>query len=398
MNILVLNCGSSSIKYQLLNMCGEPKVIAKGLVEKIGLPMGGFKLKGTTETYIEKPIPDHNAGLELILNGLTDPKIGVLKSLKEINAVGHRVVHGGEKFAASTVIDENVIKAIEECNDLAPLHNPANLVGIRACQKIMPGVPMVAVFDTAFHQTMPDYAFTYGIPYECYKEYGVRRYGFHGTSHKFVAEQACKFLGKDINKTKIITCHLGNGASITAIKNGKSIDTSMGFTPVAGLVMGTRCGDLDVGALTYLGKKNHWDASQMDKFTNKEGGVFGISGVSSDFRDLDAAIAEGNNRAQLALDVFIYNVKKFVGAYAAVLNGVDLIVFTGGIGEYNYKVRKGVCSDMEYLGVKFDAAANDKALGCDMVISTPDSKVTVMVKPTNEELVIATDTLNLIQK
>lgn len=398
MNILVLNCGSSSIKYQLLDMKQEPVLLAKGLVEKIGLPMGNFthKPEGKDKLTVEQPIEDHTVGMDLILKALTDPKYGVIRSLDEINAVGHRIAHGGEYFSHSVLITAEVKEKIQACSEIAPLHNPAHLKGIETMERLLPSVPQAAVFDTSFHQTLPPKAYIYGIPYEYYTDYSVRKYGFHGTSHKFVAEKACQLLGWDITQKKIITCHLGNGASITAIDKGKSVDTSMGFTPVAGLVMGTRCGDLDTGALLYICDKKELTTIEAIKLTNKQSGVFGISGVSSDFRELEAAIAQGNERARLALDVFTYNVKKYIGAYAAVLNGADLIVFTGGIGENNVVVRHEVCENLSYLGVEFDPKANEEAQGVDKIISAPHSKTLVMTITTDEELVIATDTLHLI--
>lgn len=398
MNILVLNCGSSSIKYQLLDMTKEPLLLAKGLVEKIGLPMGNFthKPEGKEKLTIEQPIENHTVGMDLILKALTDSQYGVIVSLDEINAVGHRIAHGGEYFSHSVLITPEVKEKIRACCEIAPLHNPAHLKGIETMERLLPEVPQAAVFDTSFHQTLPPKAFIYGIPYEYYKEYSIRRYGFHGTSHKFVAEKACQILGWDITKKKIITCHLGNGASITAIDKGKSVDTSMGFTPVAGLVMGTRCGDLDTGALLYICDKKELSTIEAIKLTNKQSGVLGISGVSSDFRELDAAIAQGNQRAQLALDVFTYNVKKYIGAYAAVLDGVDLIIFTGGIGENNVIVRNDICNGLSYLGVEFDEKANQEARGVDKVISSADSRTLLMTITTDEELVIATDTLKLV--
>ncbi|WP_277613058.1 acetate/propionate family kinase [Odoribacter lunatus] len=398
MNILVLNCGSSSIKYQLLDMSETPLLLAKGLVEKIGLPMGNFthKPEGKEKLTIEQPIADHAIGMNLILKALVDEKHGVINSLNAIKAVGHRIAHGGEYFSHSVLITDDVKKKIQACCEIAPLHNPAHLKGIETMEGLLPQIPQVAVFDTSFHQTLPEKAFIYGIPYEYYTKYHIRKYGFHGTSHKFVAEKACRILGWDITKKKIITCHLGNGASITAINGGKSVDTSMGFTPVAGLVMGTRCGDIDSGALLYICDKKELSPAEAVKLTNKESGVFGISGVSSDFRELEAAVEEGNKRAELALEVFIYNVKKYIGAYAAVLNGVDLIIFTGGIGENNIKVRQAICEELSYLGVDFDSKAN-QVRGEDKIISTPDSRTLLMTVTTDEELVIATDTLKLVK-
>jgi len=399
MNILVLNCGSSSIKYQLLDMSGEPVLLAKGLVEKIGLPLGSFthKPEGKDKWVTEQAIPDHSVGMDLILKALIDSEHGVIRSLDEIKAAGHRIAHGGEYFSHSVIITADVKEKIKACSEIAPLHNPAHLKGIETIERLLPSIPQVAVFDTSFHQTLPPKAFIYGIPYEYYQKYSIRKYGFHGTSHKFVAEKACKILGWDITTKKIITCHLGNGASITAIDKGKSVDTSMGFTPVAGVVMGTRCGDLDTGALLYICDKENLSNSDAVKLTNKESGVMGISGVSSDFRELDAAIQQGNKRAQLAFDIFNYDVKKYIGAYAAVLNGVDLIIFTGGIGENNKAVRSEVCQGLSYLGVEFDEAVNQSTQGEDRIISAPASKTKVMTITTDEELVIATDTLNLIR-
>ena len=333
----------------------------------------------------------------MVLDALTNDKTGAIGSLKEVNAVGHRVVHGGEKFAKSVVITDEVISAVEECNDLAPLHNPANLKGIETMEKLLPGIPQVAVFDTSFHQTLPKEAYIYGIPYKYYENYRIRRYGFHGTSHKFVAEKACKILGWNIEEKKIITCHLGNGSSITAINKGKSVDTSMGFTPNAGVIMGTRTGDLDLGALLYICEKEGLNAAQANDLVNKKSGLQGVSEVSSDCRDLQAAAESGNDKARLALDILAYDVKKYVGSYAAALNGADLIVFTGGIGENDSEVREQVCTNMEYMGIHFDVAANKGVRGQDKVLSTTDSKVIVMSITTDEELVIATDTMNLVK-
>lgn len=397
MNVLVLNCGSSSIKYQLLNMDAEPVLLAKGIVEKIGLSLGSFTYKpeGKQKVVSEQPITDHSIGMDLILRALVDENHGVLKSLNEINAVGHRVAHGGEYFSESVRVDAEVKAKIKALGEIAPLHNPANLKGIETMEKLLPTVPQIAVFDTSFHQTLPKKAFIYGIPYEYYEKYGVRRYGFHGTSHKFVAEKACQLLGWDVAEKKIITCHLGNGASITAIDGGKSVDTSMGFTPVAGLVMGTRAGDLDLGALLYICEKEGLNPEQANTLVNKKSGVQGISGVSSDFRELTDAMNAGNERAQLALDVFSYNVKKYIGAYAAVLNGVDLIIFTGGIGENDQLVRQAVCRNLNYLGVEIDEKTNLATKGKDVIISNEQSRTTVMVITTDEELVIAMDTVRL---
>ena len=397
MNVLVLNCGSSSIKYQLLDMAGEPTLLAKGLVEKIGLPVGSFthKPEGKDKYVVEEPIADHTAGIDLILKALVDPKHGVIKTLTDIKAVGHRVAHGGEFFAKSVRVDEDAKKKIAACCELAPLHNPANLKGIETMEKLLPGVPQVAVFDTSFHQTLPKEAFIYGIPYKYYENYRIRRYGFHGTSHKFVAEKACKILGWNIEEKKIITCHLGNGSSITAINKGKSVDTSMGFTPLAGLPMGTRSGDIDAGILEYLMNKYGMDIKEMVNVLNKKSGVMGVSGVSSDFRDLEEAFEQGNERAGLAVDMFNYGVKKLIGAYAAAMGGVDAIIFTAGVGENSASQRMAIASGLEFMGVKMDEDAN-KVRGEERVISAPDSKVTVLLIPTNEELMIAMDTEMLV--
>ena len=397
MNILVINCGSSSLKYQLINAETE-KVLAKGLCERIGIdgrltysPAGGEK------EVSDLAMPTHTEAIQFVLDALTNDKTGVIKSLDEVGAVGHRVVHGGEKFAKSVVITEDVKAAIEECNDLAPLHNPANLIGIAACEKCMPGVPMVAVFDTAFHQTMPGEAYMYALPYEYYEKYKVRRYGFHGTSHSFVSKRTAEFLGKDVKDMKIIVCHLGNGSSISAVKNGESIDTSMGLTPLEGVPMGTRSGDIDPAILEFLAKKENMDIFQLVNVLNKKSGVYGLSGdLSSDFRDLENAAEEGNEKAQLARDVFTYNVAKYVGAYAAAMNGVDAIAFTAGVGENDHLVRADVVKRLGFLGIELDAEANKKR-GDDNIISTPDSKVTVCVIPTNEELAIARETLALVK-
>ena len=397
MNILVINCGSSSLKYQLIDSESE-KVLAKGLCERIGIdgrltysPAGGEK------EVTDAPMPTHTEAIQLVLDALTNEKTGVIKSLDEVGAVGHRLVHGGEKFACSAVITDEMIAAVEECNDLAPLHNPANLIGVDACKKCMPGVPMVGVFDTAFHQTMPKEAYMYALPYEYYEKYKVRRYGFHGTSHSFVSKRTAEFLGKDIKDMKIIVCHLGNGSSISAVKGGKSIDTSMGLTPLEGVPMGTRSGDIDPAILEFLAKKENMDIFQLTAMLNKKSGVFGVSdGVSSDFRDLENAAAEGNDKAQLARDVFAYNVAKYVGAYAAAMNGVDAIAFTAGVGENDKNVRKAIVERLGFLGIELDEEANSKR-GEDNIISTADSKVTVCVIPTNEELAIARETLALVK-
>ncbi|MDO4311773.1 MAG: acetate kinase [Eubacteriales bacterium] len=395
MNVLVINCGSSSLKFQLINSDSE-QVLAKGLCERIGIdgrltyqPAGGEK------SVSDKAMPTHTEAIQFVIDALTDAETGVVKSLDEIGAVGHRVVHGGEKFTKSVVITDEVKAAIEECNDLAPLHNPANLIGINACQSLMPETPMVAVFDTAFHQTMPEKAYMYGLPYEYYDKYKVRRYGFHGTSHSFVSKRAAELAGRPYDQVKTIVCHLGNGASICAVENGKSVDTSMGLTPLEGLVMGTRSGDIDPAIMEFIAKKEGLDIAGLMNVLNKKSGVEGISGVSSDFRDLDNAAAEGNKQAQIALDVFAYRVAKYVGAYTAAMNGVDVIAFTAGIGENAPNVRASVCECLGYLGIEIDEEANGKR-GQEITISTPDSKVKVMVVPTNEELAIARDTVALI--
>ena len=398
MNVLVINAGSSSLKYQLLNPASG-ELLAKGLCERIGID-GRFTYKPQlpgkeTVKEAEIPMPTHNEAIQAVLNALVDEKNGVIGSMKEIDAVGHRVVHGGEKFAKSVVITDEVMAAIEECNPLAPLHNPANIIGIKACQELMPGVPMVAVFDTAFHQTMPPVAYTYAIPYEYYEKDKVRRYGFHGTSHKYVSQRAADMLGKPIEQLKLITCHLGNGSSVTAIDGGKSVDTSMGFTPLAGLPMGTRSGDIDAGILEYLMGKYGMDIKEMLTILNKKSGVQGVSGVSSDFRDLEEAFEKGNERAGLAVDMFNYGVKKLIGAYAAAMGGVDAIIFTAGVGENSASQRMDIASGLEFMGVKMDEDAN-KVRGEERVISAPDSKVTVLLIPTNEELMIAMDTAALV--
>ncbi|WP_455903284.1 acetate/propionate family kinase [Clostridium sp.] len=396
MNILVINCGSSSLKYQLINSETEG-VLAKGLCERIGIDgMLTYQPEGGEKEKSEIAMPTHTEAINAVLAALTNEKSGVIKSLSEVGAVGHRVVHGGEKFTSSCLINDDSMKAIEECNDLAPLHNPANLIGIRACQELMPGVPMVAVFDTAFHQTMPDVAYTYGIPYEYYEKYKVRRYGFHGTSHSYVSKRTAEIVGKPYDQMKIIVCHLGNGASISAVNCGKSVDTSMGLTPLEGLVMGTRSGDLDPAIIDFVGKKEGLSLDEMNEVLNKKSGMLGISGVSSDGRDLETAAESGNKRAQLALDVFDYRVIKYIGAYAAAMNGVDAIAFTAGIGENNIKMRKDVCSSLTYLGVKLDEEKNN-VRGEERIISADDSKVQVLLVPTNEELAIARETLALVK-
>lgn len=395
MNVLVINCGSSSLKYQLINSETEA-VLAVGLCERIGIdgrlthtPNGGEKIK------IDVAMPDHEVAIKMVLDALTDSKHGVLKSLDEIAAVGHRVVHGGEKFASSTVITDEVIKAIEECSDIAPLHNPANLIGINACKALMKDVPMVAVFDTAFHQTMPEKAYLYGLPYEYYEKYKIRRYGFHGTSHSYVSKRVFDIAGLDAKDSKVIVCHLGNGASISAVKNGESIDTSMGLTPLEGLIMGTRCGDIDPSIIEFIANKENLSITEVMNVLNKKSGVFGLSGISSDFRDLQQASDNGDEKAIKAMEVFVYNVVKYIGAYVASLNGVDAIAFTAGLGENDNIIREKVCEYLGYLGVKLDNDKN-KVRGEEKIISTEDSKVKVCVIPTNEELAIARETVSLI--
>lgn len=399
MIILVINCGSSSIKYQLLDMKNDDvyDVLAKGLVEKIGLETGCLQhtATGKDKYVIDLPIPDHKVGMKLVLDALTDAEHGVLKSLDDIEAVGHRIVHGGEFFSTSALVNEDVMKKIEICCDFAPLHNPAHLLGIRAVQAVLPSVPQVVTFDTAFHQSIPPYAYMYGLPYEDYSKYRVRKFGAHGTSHQFVAEKGAKFAGLDVNNSRIITCHLGNGSSITAVLNGKSIDTSMGFTPLDGVVMGTRCGSIDPNIIPYLMKKDNLTPDQMTEIMNKKSGFLGISGVSSDARDLDARANAGDQRCKLALKMLTYGVIKYIGQFAAVMNGVDLIVFTGGIGEHNSRLRRRVCENFSYLGLKFDYEANT-AFGEDAMLSLPDSKVKVALITTDEEIVIARDTMHIV--
>ncbi len=395
MNVFVVNCGSSSLKYQLINSDTE-EVIAKGLCERIGID-GRLTHKPTGKEQVVKEVamPDHKSAVSYVLEELTDPQAGVIKDLSEIDAVGHRIVHGGEKFAQSVVITDDVMKAIEECNDLAPLHNPANLIGISACKALMPEVPMVAVFDTAFHQTMPKKAYLYGLPYEYYEDYKIRKYGFHGTSHSFVSKRLLQIIGKENADSKVIICHLGNGSSITAVQNGKSVDTSMGFTPLDGLIMGTRSGSIDPAVVQYIAGKKDYTIDEVLNVLNKQSGVEGISGVSSDFRDLDAASMEGNERATVALDMFAYRAAQYIGSYVAAMNGVDAIAFTAGIGENNFKVRKAICDYLGYLGITIDEQAN-AVRGEEIRLSTEDSKVAVYVIPTNEELAIARETVALV--
>ena len=398
MNILVINCGSSSLKFQLIN-AGTEDVLAKGLCERIGIdgrlvyqPAGGEK------EVTEAAMPGHKEAIQMVLDALKNPNTGVIKSLDEVGAVGHRVVHGGEKFASSVILTDEVVKGIEECSELAPLHNPANLIGITACKELMPSTPMVGVFDTAFHQTMPEEAYLYGLPYEYYEKYKVRRYGFHGTSHSYVSKRVAAFLGKDYENLKTIVCHLGNGSSLSAVKNGKCVDTSMGLTPLEGLVMGTRSGDIDPAIMEFIAKKENLDIAGVMNVLNKKSGVFGLSkDLSSDFRDLETAQEEGNTFAANARKVFVYRVAKYIGAYVAAMNGVDAIAFTAGVGENDHLVREEVCKYLGYLGITLDAEANKKR-GQEIRISTPDSKVAVLIIPTNEELAIARETMALVQK
>ncbi|TWV13137.1 acetate kinase [Bacteroidaceae bacterium HV4-6-C5C] len=396
MKILVLNCGSSSIKYKLFDM-GHKEVIAQGGIEKIGLHDSflKFTLPSGEKKVLEKDVPEHTVGVEFILNTLVSPEYGAIKSLDEIDAVGHRMVHGGEKFSESVLLTKEVLDAFTACNDLAPLHNPANLKGVNAVSAILPNIPQIGVFDTAFHQTMPNYAYLYALPYELYQKYGIRRYGFHGTSHRYVSQRVCEYLGVSPEGKKIITCHIGNGASVSAIKDGKCIDTSMGLTPLEGLIMGTRCGDIDAGAVTFIMEKEKLNTSEISDLLNKKSGVLGVSGVSSDMRELEAAVAAGNPMAILAEKMYFYRVKKYVGAYAAALGGVDIIVFTGGVGENQMNSRSDVCAGLEFLGVKVDPAKN-KIRGVEAVVSTDDSRVKVVVIPTDEELMIASDTMNIL--
>lgn len=396
MNVLVINCGSSSLKYQVIDSETE-EVLAKGLCERIGIDgILNYKPKGGEKEVTKADMPTHKQAIQLVLDALVNPKTGVLKSLAEIGAVGHRVVHGGEKFASSTVLTEEVLKVIEECNDLAPLHNPANLIGIRACQELMPNVPMVGVFDTAFHQTMPEKAYMYGIPYEYYDKYKVRKYGFHGTSHSFVSKKVAELLGKPYEELKTIVCHLGNGASVCAVDKGESVDTSMGLTPLEGLIMGTRSGDVDPSVLEFIAKKDNLDITGVMNVLNKKSGLLGMSdGIGSDFRDIREAAYAGNEKAKVAMDAFAYRVAKYVGAYAAAMNGVDVIAFTAGIGENASALRSQICEYFGYLGVTIDEEENNKSEDY-MTISTPDSKVKVMVVATNEELAICRETVALL--
>ena len=398
MKVLVINCGSSSLKYQVLDMTNE-SLLCKGLVERIGMDGSVITHEkiGMEKKKTEVPMNDHKDAIEQVLKAVQDPETGVVKSMDEIGAVGHRVVHAGEKFASSVRITDEVIKALEECVELAPLHNPPNLLGIAACQELMPSTPMVGVFDTAFHQTMPPESYIYAIPYEYYEKHGIRRYGFHGTSHKYVAERASKMLNVNLEDLKLITCHLGNGASVSAIKRGKCIDTSMGFTPLEGLVMGTRCGDIDPAIVTYIREKENLPQGKANEILNKKSGVLGISGVSSDFRDIEDAVAEGNERAALALKVFAHKVRFYIRAYIAEMNGVDAIIFTAGVGENDVTMREIICNNLGNLGIKLDPVKN-KMRGKETEISTDDSKVKILMIPTNEELMIARDTYNIVTK
>jgi acetate kinase len=399
MKILVLNCGSSSIKYKLYDMATNT-VMAAGGAERVGLDGAFVKvtLRSGEKKKIMHDMPEHTEGVKFIFSLLVDPEIGAIKDLKEIDAVGHRMVHGGEKFNKSVILNDEVLKVFKECTELAPLHNPANLKGVEAVAELMPGLPQVGVFDTAFHQTMPQYAYMYAVPYELYKKYGVRRYGFHGTSHRYVSQRVCDYLGVKPEEKRIITCHVGNGGSIAAVKYGKCMDTSMGLTPLEGLMMGTRSGDIDAGAVTFIQNKLGLDADGMSNLLNKKSGVLGITELSSDMRDVESASFEGNERAILALDMYNYRIKKYIGAYAAAMGGVDIIVFTAGVGENQTSTREIACAGLEFMGVKIDAEKNKTIRGKEAIISTPDSKVTVCVIPTDEELMIATDTMSLLKK
>lgn len=399
MNVLVLNCGSSSVKYKLFQM-PEGKVLAQGGVEKLGLSDSFLKLKlpSGEKVVLEKDMPEHTVAIDFILKTITGSEYGCIKSLSEIDAVGHRLVHGGDKFSESVVITDAVVESVKQCIDLAPLHNPSTLKGVAAVTELIPGVPQVGVFDTAFPQTMPQRAFMYALPYEYYEKYGVRRYGFHGTSHRFVSQRACEFLGLDYNKARIITAHIGNGASMCAIKEGKCIDTTMGLTPTEGLMMGTRVGDVDPGALVFIGEKEGLSMAQLSEVINKKSGVLGVSGVSSDMREIEEAISQGNERAKLALEMYDYRIKKYVGAFTAAMGGLDLLIFTGGVGENQTTTREYVCEDMQYMGIEIDKTLNAKIHGDEALLSTKESKVKVVVIPTDEELMIALDTVALTSK
>ncbi|NLW22249.1 MAG: acetate kinase [Tissierellia bacterium] len=398
MKILVINCGSSSLKYQLLNMENE-EVLAKGLVERIGIEGSRVKHKavGKEEVIIEEAMEDHRRALELVLNALVDPEHGVIESMDEIGAVGHRVVHGGEKFSSSTIIDDEVLKAIYDCIELAPLHNPPNIMGIEACRQLMPNTPMVAVFDTAFHQTIPPANYMYPLPYELYEKYGIRKYGFHGTSHKYVALRAAEMVHRPIETLNIVTCHLGNGASVCAIQGGKSIETSMGFTPLEGLAMGTRSGDVDPAVIPFIMEKENMSFEEVNEMLNKKSGVLGLSGISSDFRDLEEAAAKGNKRAQLAIDVFCNRVKKYIGAYAALMCHIDVLVFTAGIGENSISIREKICEGLDCISIRLDKELN-KVRGKEAILTKDLTSTQILVIPTNEELMIARDTLELVSK
>ncbi|MCR3759324.1 acetate kinase [Clostridium felsineum] len=399
MKNLVINCGSSSIKYQFIDMADE-SVLAKGLVERIGIKGSVITHKVNGKKYVtETPMEDHKKAIKLVLDALLNDEYGVIKNIDEISAVGHRIVHGGEKYSSSALIDDDVMKSIEECVSLAPLHNPAHIIGINACRELMPKAPMVAVFDTAFHQTMPDYAYMYAIPNEYYKKYKIRKYGFHGTSHKYVSRTAAEFVGRNVEDLKMVVCHMGNGASITAVQNGESVDTSMGFTPLGGLVMGTRSGDMDPAVVTFLMEKLNISASEVNTILNKKSGIEGLSEISSDMRDIKKGnYVDKDPKAILAYSVFNYKVKQFIGSYTAIMNGLDCLVFTGGIGENSFENRREICKNMEYLGIKIDDAKNDATMGVPMDISAEGSKVRVLVIPTNEELMIARDTKDIVSK
>ncbi len=398
MKILVLNCGSSSIKYKLFEM-ETKEVLAQGGIEKIGLPGSFLKLTlpNGEKKILEKDIPEHTVGVDFIFQTLTSAEYGAIKSLDELDAVGHRMVHGGERFSESVILNKEVLDAFTACNDLAPLHNPANLKGVNAVSALLPQIPQVGVFDTAFHQTMPAHAYMYAVPYELYEKYGVRRYGFHGTSHRYVSQRVCEYLGIPAEGSRIITCHVGNGGSISAVKDGKCVDTTMGLTPLEGLMMGTRSGDIDGGAVTFIMEKEGLTATGVSNLLNKKSGVAGISGVSSDMREVAAAAKDGNERARLALDMYFYRIKKYIGAYAAAMGGVDVILFTGGVGENQADCRETACAGLEFMGVKIDKALNETIHGEEAVISSADSKVKVVVIPTDEEMMIALDTLNLLK-
>ena len=401
MIILVLNCGSSSLKYQLLDMKDEEvyDLLAKGLVERIGMEVGCLKHQATGKEKLERemPIEDHTVGIKAVIDALLDPEYGVLTNLEDIEAVGHRVVHGAEEFVCSQLITDKVVAQLEKCSVFAPLHNPANILGIKAVSAVLPSVPQVGVFDTAFHQTMPSYAYMYGLPYEYYEKYGIRRYGFHGTSHRYVSQRVCEYLGIDPQGTKIITCHIGNGGSISAVKDGKCVDTSMGLTPVEGLMMGTRCGDIDAGAVTFIADKEGLTTSGVSNLLNKKSGLLGVSGISSDMREIQAAVDAGEKGAILAENMYFYRIRKYIGAYAAAMGGVDVILFTGGVGENQANCREAACKGLEFMGVELDTQKNDAVRGEEGIISTDNSKVKIVVIPTDEEWMIASDTMNVLK-